>query len=837
MKRLLALLLITLAVLCLFACDRGGNTDENNYPDGAIALTKDNLTEYFDIRVTSECYYDSQLGATRASAYVALVPRGEYSAVAGEIRFDLDSRIKKMGVGTGSWRISKKTERLMLNVGLINGEYKTTVSGGDGYGSGAYQPDKSCDRITVTEIKGYVILGKKAPERHEQITNSDRMESPEILAELRERVEGFRNMFDTADSYKLLGQTTYELGSCYGAGKSASGRITHSGIAVDLVNERFAIDNRIFYDLNGITCEQSKNSAGLVVSSRTGMTLDGVLEASTPSWDIFDTGAVYYRYGDNSYYAYTTLYAMQDGLLKDRLISALADYGITTRYDKMTVEYYYGFDGSSFLVGATVDYTDYQYHVHYVDIHAEALQKISDVNNTTVELYDSAKYSFALADTLEDAMLFGAGAVELEKGARSFFYTTYSDSYEGHTGTTVNNYFPLIIKESGVYSFTPSEKSISMYDSEGRGIYPHNKRYYEAGTYYIAAHSVLYGKRDLMMSVSAVYYEDFGSVDAPTPIVDNAYEFTMEGRGDRVVFSYTPSVSGIYSLGDYENVTLSVYLAADLENELCELATTDHCARLEAGVEYILMLEYNADADAPVDHTAEVVFVGTPSDYDGFVLTNEWQDVFLWWEDVERLRADIASVGEYYVEFEWQAGQKLSDGGSFYNLDGSWYGHYHYIDIEDSDEQLKITSLAEGSYDYHVSLYNNRYFIGRVRLVTYTAGVTEEGRAEITSDGYITLTTPNLTTMFSTYTLTFEVTEESKLLYTTDSDFFNIYDKDGRRVSTTYYPTYIDKEFDNTEVRYSELLAPGTYTIVFEIDEYATPGVKEATLRLLPIES
>ena len=190
----------------------------------------------------------------------------------------------------------------------------------------------------------------------------------------------------------------------------------------------------------------------------------------------------------------------------------------------------------------------------------------------------------------------------------------------------------------------------------------------------------------------------------------------------------------------------------------------------------------------------------------------------------------VTVAGEYYVELEWIAGQE-EIGGSFYTADGSYYDLFKYVYI--NGVETKITQLDCGEYYFDVDVYSNGFFKGRVRLVTYATRITEQSEAVIGTESYTTLTTSDLSVTYSTSTFTFEVTEDSVLYWTEDSDFFTIYDENGNRIST-YANTVFDGEH-NIWVEYSGKLTAGKYTIVFTIDEYAKPGVKTAELRLNPV--
>lgn len=826
-KRILALLILMLVALALFSCKKE-NDQADKYPEGAIPLTAENLSTYFDIKVTTDCLYDYDYDQTRVFSYVALVPKGAYKATVGEVSFELNARVRQYGLGTYNWRVSSNTHTLRLKEGdVTNTEIRATVNGGGGGVSSEYVPIKENNNITLKTVSGYVMLGERAPYGYELITNAQREESPTILAELTARVDEFKESYDSAESFNYLSQTRYNLGSIYGVGKSESNTTTHNGVTVDYKNDRFKIGDDVYYSYYGQWLQQSLGVYGFVSLSPSGMTLDDMLSEYPPVWEIFDASAVYTKEGENCYVGITNLNDMADGVFKERLLSQLSDYGITTRHNRMTVKYEYLFDEGSFLFSATVDYTDLQYHVDYVKINASTTQKISDVNNTEVKLYSPEKYVFLPADTLKEAMSLGAAAITLKRGQESFTVTTFSLDYEGWTNPPNECYFPLIIEESGVYTFTPETNTCALFDSDGVIVYPQTG-YLSAGRYYIRINGVLYGKNERRIDVEATYLEDFGDVSNPTPIENGEYDVRFEAIGDRVAFSFTPDKTGLYSLLKYDYVTLYLYTAEDTTTPVQEIWAINHSAILTEGVEYILLFE-SRDYE-PAEFTATVEYIGMPAIPDGLTLTEQWQEVFLWWDGIDKIPVTITEPGEYYVEFKYTAGQE-DIGGSFYTLDGKYYNKFKYVYID--GVETKITMLDAGEYYLDVGVYSNMYFKGSIRLVTYAKRVVEQREVEIPTDTYLTLTTSDLPTVYSTSSFTFEVTQECILYWTPDSAFFAILDENGNRIST-YGNTVFDEEHQ-IWVEYSGTLKPGKYTIIFEIDEYAKPGVKTAQIRIKPI--
>ena len=827
-KSIITVFVVITSIFTLFACaNKDGGS--NNYPDGAIAITADNLTDYFDIKVRTETEYDYDLESTRVVSYVSLVPKGEYKKIVGEITYDLNARVRQYGTAGGNWRVSNTTQTLRLREsGITSAEIKLTVNGGGTSYTTKYSAVSENENITLKSVYGYVIPGEKKLPAHESITDSQRAESGDILSELKGRVEEFKGLYTSSNGFNYISRTEYSLSSAYGSGLDRSDINTHNAVTVDHVNDRFKYRGDIYYNENGKSLFQSLDSYGFISVGEAGMTLDTVFEEYAPVWSIFDQNAVYIRENNHTYYAITTLYEMSGGVIKERLLSGLTSNGITTRHNRMTVVYEYSFDEGGFLFSASVDYTDYQYDVDFVGIHAQTVQKITDLNNVNIELYDPAKNSFLPADSLEEAMSIGSATITLKKGQTSIDAITFSTQNKGYTDTTERHYFPLVIEESGVYSFTPEEKTITIYNSDGRAIYTDGRAYFTAGTYYLRVNSILYGKNERRINVEANYLRDYGDLSDPTPITLGEYSFILEDSGDRVVYSFTPQLDGIYDFGGFDYVTLRLYLSGDTEKCIEEVWSVDHTILLSAGVEYLVLLEYKAEGEITVNSTLS--YVGVPTRLDEFVLSSEWQDVFLWWDEVDKLAVSITTPGEYYVEFEWIDGQE-GVGGSFYTMDGGYINRYKYVYID--GVETKITQLDSGDYYYDVGIYSNRYFIGRVRLVTYATRVVEAKDAVISTEEYTTLTTSDLAVVYSSSTFTFEVTQDCVLYCTTDSDFFAIYDENGERVFINAVTVFDDEH--NIWVEHTKTLAPGTYTIVFTISEYTNPGVKTAHVRLCPV--
>ena len=836
MKKFLIWMFTCLLLLSLVACDdEPGETSGNDYPAGAIALTKDNFKNFFDIHVSTDFYYDYDVEFTKATSYVALVPKGDYGngKIEGEISFELNATLKQV-MGGSTHRVSTKVEKIAFQKGVMNQSFTSYAPNGHTTQTRYFLVEDS-NNITIKDVSGYLTIGSSAPTEYEQIkVNVTESDSQAALTELRALVEAFQKGFDVAKSYHFAQGVSYHFGSYYGENRDVTWNAPDK-VSIDLVNQTFLYGGARYYYIDNVCFAQRLQANDVVTTERSGMTIEEAQDHAQPLWEIFDANALYSKVHDGYYVAYIPLSQMKAGECKDEILSDLREYGITTRHDEFIVKYEYGFDGSSFLFSATIDHLDYTYPVEFVDIEISYEQKISDVDNASVTLYSPDQYQFEIPDNLEDAMALQIGYVEIGCDTKEFTYHTYSDQYKGYNSTNVENFFPMYITEGGVYQFTPSSKTIAIYDANGNYCEDNYAKgnYYPAGLYYVRCNSVLYGYLTHTMTVSGMAFVDYGDVNHPTVIGDDGvFSCYFEGNEDRCVLSFTPSATGIYSFGDHGHVAMYAYEIDSFDSPVATTSGGTHNLSLEEGVTYILVLDAAYGAEEPFTFSGTVMQLGTPTE-NGFVITGEMQDVFLWGENDPYGIVNITTPGAYYIAYEYGSGQELTS-SAFYTLDGKYIRVGDYVETENGT--LAIVYLDVGTYHCKPDVYSNSYYMGGIALVAYQLGEQEEKTVTLSTSQYTTITTENLATLYSSSTLTFEVEQDVRLLCTTDSDFFTIYDEAGNRVSITSYPTYRDVAYENVEVKYSANLSPGTYTIVFVIDEYTKPGVKEAAIRLQPLE-
>ena len=820
-----ALVMLTVLASCVHVTE-DKNPSASEYPEGAIVLTAENLTDYFDVRVDTDVSYNYDYEQTETDCYVAFVPKRDYTECVGEVTFVVNTTLRQHLNVSGEFKAVIGKQTLRIGDGITNASYSGGRSAGRDY---PYWVDEDTEGLTIESVSGYVIPGKSEEQVLPSFTEDQLDASESVFAEIRNRVDGFRVRFENAKSYHYSRATKYDLGSLYGEGKSVSG-ILADKYSIDKKNNIYQDSRAKYYMHDGMPAEQWIDANGLVVVEDSGFTPESFLEATVPCWELYDPSAVYVKESDNLYVGYTTLSLMREGEWRESVTDTLADYGITSRYNKFAVRYEISFDESSFLFSASVELYDPRYPVHFVDIAVSEVQKISDVDNLELSLYSPDSHKFRLPDNSADAVRYKPGMIGIDGKTEEFTVTVYSDDYEGYNNTQVENWLTVNITESGVYSFTP-DGFIGIYGEDLRKSY-RSGDYFEAGIYYIVLKSVLYGIRERSFTVEFRAYKDFGDKDAPVAIGgDGNIEFVLEGQGDTVVFAYTPAESGIYDFGEWESIALYVYPADSPEECVANAWPSMLTVRLDGGVKYLLVFEcvnYGGESEE-IEYNHTVRMLGNPIEA-GSRIDESWSDIFLWGAEEHYLTVEISKTGIYYVEMERTAGQAI-EYGSFYTEDGKSVVPRAESAVIDG-RTVQLQALEPGRYIYRPSLYASRYFDGRARLVLHTLGVDEKQEVVIGSDGYVTLTTSELNTYHSSSSFYFEISEAAYLLVTEESDSFTLYDESGRAYYFSVYPPYIDGELSCHKT--STVLKPGVYTIIFKIGEYSKLGVKEAEVRLLP---
>ena len=834
LKYILAAIMVLCGSLFLLACEKGGGTEggNNNYPKGAVALTMENFEDYFDVKTTATCEYNFYDEATEAVAYVAIVPKADYTDAVGKVFFNVDTRVYQW-LGNNKFKISNQEQYILFDEKISNGSYKATIQL-----DGEYRIDSESVGVTLSAVEGYVIPTLLPEEKNEleNLTDEQKSASVSVIEEISPQIEAFKTAFQAAESFTYYIGSNYTLTSIYGAGKTEKKSQNGYNYYIDKKNSRFETRNGKYYLDGGSWYHQMLMSGiNLVLTERSGMDMDTVLEDTTPVWQLIDLNATYLKTDDGKYTAYVSLWDMQDGFWKDQIKSALSGYGVTTGYGRFVVTYKYDFTDGKLDFYIHVSHSDPRYPVEYYDVTYELSQKLSALNVTTVELYTPQTHEFMLADSFEDAKLFNNGLIEVDGSTKSFSYKTYTTSDYGYDHPDVVNYLPIRILEGGVYNFTPDKKTVTLLNEDGR-VHGHYDRdnYFPAGLYYLKSNYVSYGLDTVTVTVDSRIYEDYGDLYDPSGDIldENTFECLFEGNGDVNVLTFNPTKSGIYDFGDHDHVAIDVYESTNLDAPVESAWAPRHAFVLEAGKNYVLSMEcvnYGDRAD-PFTYSGSAKYVGAPTT-GTLPLTEQWQDVVIY-GDLATFLITPTEVGSYYVEYELLDGMFVN-GGGFYTEDGKYYSRWKSVTVDGKD--IYAYSLDRVSYTYSPSVYMNDYFKGRIRLVCYEKGVTESSALTLYEDKYTTITTSSLNTEYSSSTFIFTIDKAYKLLVTVDSDFFAVYDQNGKKYGTSVFPTYTDTAFGGVETKYISRLEKGTYTIVFKIDEYSDPGIKTAAMRLFAL--
>ena len=816
-----------------------GGDGGKNYPDGAIAITEDNFYDYFEIKTTATCDYNFYTGNTDAVAYVAIVPLQSYKNVVGKIKFDVNTRIYKW-YGPESYKISNTEESLLLGKDIVNGNYKMTVQKSNAYTDPYDDPfkvDTESIGISVNSVDGYLLLDErvKNPNELEALTKEQKDASRSVYTEVSALINALRSDFGEANSYAYQINRGYEILSYYGNALSKKSSYTPVGLKVNKSDNVFEYMDRKHYSTDGKWYEQSiRPNTDLVGVSESGFSMDEVLSECAPIWDMLDENAIYIKESDGVYTAYVSLHDMKKSEWRKHIISSFDTYGMTTRHDKFLVKYQYYFTNNGLEFYIALDYEDYTYTTErYCGAKYSAKQTIIDINNTTVELYTEKTHDFVLADNFEDASFFKNGLIEIDSSTTQFSYKTFSDQYKDEVDPRYYNYLPIRILESGVYNFTPDKQTIHILDETGKvyGYYDENN-YFPAGLYYIRSNYVNYGITEMTVTVESRIYEDYADIHSVNTVLreSDSFEFEFEGNGDLNAFLFTPDHSGIYSLGNHKNINVLIYDKANLDECESNVWPSNLNVELVGGKEYVIALECvnYGDNKERFTYSGNIRYIGEAIK-ENSELGYEWIDVVL--SDNSTFKVTPENVGYYYVEYEYADGKEIINGYA-YDSDGKF--HYEYKTVEINGKEVRVFALDKNTaYTVNPELNMNEYFKGKARLVCYEMGVTESESITIPTSEYITITTADLNTPYSSSTFTFTVTEKCRLLITLDSDSFALYDENGRRYMFTVYPTYQDEEF-GVEAEYVKDLQPGRYTIVFLIEDAdSKTGPKTITVRLL----
>ena len=837
-KRLALALILSIILTCITSCAIFSKNGGKNYPEGSIALTEDNFSDYFEIKTTATCDYNFYTETTDAAAYVAIVPLQSYKEVAGEIKFDVNTRVYKW-YGNESFKISHKEESLLLGKDIVNDTYKLSIQKSnisDPYDD-PFKVDSESVGISVNSVYGYLIIDDEAkqPNEMEALTKEQRDASDSVYAEVEALLDELKHAFNSAESYTYQISQGYEIKSYYGDALSQKSSLTPYTLKVNKSDNLFEYLNRKHYSIDGDWYEQSiKHGSNLIDVSPSGFSMDSICEECAPVWDMLDANAIYIKEQDGTYSAYVSLYDMTNNKWNENIRSYFNTYGMTTRYDKFVVKYKYYFTNIGLDFYISIDYDDYSYPTNrYCGAQYNANQTIMNINNTKVELYSEDTHDFALADNFEDASFFKHGLVEIDGSTTELSYTTFSDQYKDEINPPYQNYLPVKILESGVYNFTPDKHTIHILDESGMvyGYYDDNN-YFPAGLYYIRSNYVHYGTTRITVSVESRIYNDYADIHSPdTTLRENdSFEFEFEGNGDRNAFLFTPDHSGIYALGNHDNVNVLVYDKANLDEYESSIWPSNLNVELIGAKEYVIVLEcvnYGDNTDH-FTYSGKIEYIGQPTG-ENAPIGYEWTEVVLSGSCFFTVTPE--NVGFYYVEYEYECGKEIIN-SYVRNLNGS--AHYEYKLVEIGGKEVRVYALNKDTvYTLHPSVNTNEYFKGKARLVCYEAGITESESITVPTSEYITITTSDLNTPYSSSTYTFTVTEKCRLLITVDSDSFALYDEKGRRYMFTVYPTYEDEEF-GVEAEYVKDLQPGTYNIVFLVEDIdGKTGERTITVRLL----
>ena len=815
MKRIFLLLCIVF-MFFITSCDNLGSSDDIEVPEGAIRLTKSNFEEYFKVRVTSDkSWWDH---GVLANAYVSISPKDPYYEVAGTVEIKVNTYVYKGDSSVPLFRILSDNAKLYLTNDVVNECYTLTCQGDD------YEINKSSNTFEIVSVSGYVIIGEQEPSELEKITEEQIANSDSVKEEINSLIDEWKIVCNNAKNYQFDKKNSYYFTSYYGDEDSAkSGNSANYKASVDKENKAYSVGTDIYFASEGETVHQEKIFNGMIKTSINHGNIDYLLSDATFNFDgLMDSSCVFIKENDNTYYGYTNFKDMKQSYIRDYILQRFNSYRIKSNYDDMIVKYTYLIMDDSLEITVELKFKDYHFHINFYELNYVYSQKISKINEISVKPYASLENEFVLSENLNGALITKAGLVKIDCSTKEINFKTYNDDYDdiGNERPDCDNYLPIEITETGVYSFENIKYGI--YDANGK---VYSEPYFEKGLYFIKIEYVQYGAKNRTINVSASRFNDYGDLNNPTEIVNNKFSCYLEGYADIETYKFTPDKTGIYELTHQEGVEIMIYNQNNLEKELYCMYNQQTSCYLESGVSYVISIELMNGLDE-LNYKCEITYVGNVSS--DCNLTLEWNE-FLLFNDLS-LNVDILKTGEYQVEIEVINGN-YANWKTFYKEDGE---SISYDDISYDENEVCTYTLVKGKYKLSLSSYQNQYLYAKIRLVLVTPAVEEECNIEPSYTEYITISSSVLPTTYSTSKFFFEVKEDSYILLTLDSDFCQIYDLDGNCISISSYPYYNDKDFNNIQTKKSYLLESGSYYILFQTTVYSPDApVYSATLRLL----
>lgn len=815
MKKIFLLLCIVF-MLFITSCDNFGSSDNIEVPEGAIRLNKSNFEEYFKVRVTSNTSWWDH--GVLANAYVSVSPKDPYYEVVGTVELKVNTYVYINDSSIPFCKIVSDNAKLYLNNDVVNECYTLTCQGYD------YEINKSSNTFEIVSVSGYVIIGEQDPSELEKITEEQIASSDSVKDEINSLIDEWKIVSSTAKNYQFDKKKSLKFTSYYGDYRTeTSGGYNNYMAKVDKENKVYSQGTEIYYASEDKTIHQEKIFNGMIKTSINHGNIDYLLSDATFNFEgLMDSSCVFIKENDNTYYGYTNFKDMKQSYIKDYILERYNSNRIKSNYDDMIVKYTYLIMDDSLEITVELKFKDYHFHIDFYEINYVYSQKISKINEISVKPYSSLENEFVLSENLDGALITKAGLVEINCSTTEINFKTYNDDYDdiGNERPDYENYLPIEITEAGIYKFENIKYGI--YDANGN---VYREPYFEKGIYFIEIEYVQYGAKDCTINVSASKINDYGDLNNPAEIVNNKFSCYLEGYADIRTYKFTPNKTGIYELTHQEYVEIMIYNQNNLEKELYCMYNQQTSCFLESGVSYVISIELMNGLD-DLNYECEIAYIGVVSSNPNVTL--EWNE-FLLFDDLS-LNADILKTGEYQVEIEVINGN-YADWKTFYKEDGE---SISYDDISYDENEVCTYTLVKGKYKLSLSSYQNQYFHAKIRLVLVTPAVEEESSVEPSYTEYITISSSVLPTTYSTSKFFFEVKEDSYILLTLDSDFCQIYDLDGNRISISSYPYYNDKDFNNIETKKSYLLEPGNYYILFQTTVYSSDNpIYSATLRLL----
>ncbi len=533
------ILLVILVVSCVCACSE--KSSESSFPDGAIELNTNNLTDYFDIKTDDD--YDFSNHSSVVTLKLAFVPKYKFDDCNVEIEYSHDAK----------WNYQ-------LGTPVVVGEKKAVITSVNGFSTtcnGGYSGQQYYIRnntITVISVKGYVIKSSNQPQM--QVPSESGSE------ELRRRLEAFTESFSKSEEISYTSSNNFTLTTVFGDTKNTSSeqklQLRRSTSEYNVSSADLKMGNGCFIKGEKFYSEslsQEGISIQEAVSELVGADLANYNNSLVPYLASDKLGTVQ-KIDENSYKAKNILsnirFADDSMTLKPSTY-----YGFTQKdYSLFNVEASYTFDDNKLTVCYSVDLFQTFDKVKTYNL---KITRTYVVDDTFERLID--KYPVKPQRDAQTALEFFNPIDVADSRIVTVEYPTYDPSWIA------------VDFERGMYIVSGEECTVGIFHTDGEtyaNTSPKKPTLLEG--LYLLRIKTDYGYEEdtVRLCIEKKNWQTLPDYDNPTMMnSDGKISGTVEGYGDEEIYTFVAIEDGCYSVkGSPDNLEVTFISSDGMERYL-----------------------------------------------------------------------------------------------------------------------------------------------------------------------------------------------------------------------------------------------------------------------------